>query len=384
MQPRHHRVDEPVVLHARVVTGTGGGPEKTILNSPRYLSQFGYRGTCAYMHPTRDPGFEQIRQKAELWDAPLFSIHDNGPLSWNVIPDALTLCRRLRVAIWHGHDYKSNLLGLLLHRFWKMKLITTVHGWVKHTSRTPLYYKIDRFCLPRYEMVVAVSEDLYETSLQTGVQPLKCHLIENGIDTTEFRRQASLPERKRELGLNANRLVIGACGRLSPEKGFDLLIRACSQLLKEGKDLELVILGEGDQESSLRALSEQLGCRDRVHLYGYRSDVRPVYEAMDVFVLSSLREGLPNVLLEAQALQTPVISTRIAGVPRLIQNNENGILIEPGSVDELVSSLRTLLSDSEMRTAFAAKGRAVIEERYSFERRMRKMADLYDELLERK
>ena len=74
---------------------------------------------------------------------------DNGPFDLGVIPRLLNVCRRHKVAIWHGHDYKSNLLGLLLARFWPMKLLTTVHGWVHHTARTPLYYAVDRFCLPR-------------------------------------------------------------------------------------------------------------------------------------------------------------------------------------------------------------------------------------------
>ena len=66
-----------------------------------------------------------------------------------MVPRLLDICRRERVTIWHGHDYKSNLLGLLLRRFWPMRLVTTVHGWVHHTARTPLYYAIDRWCLPR-------------------------------------------------------------------------------------------------------------------------------------------------------------------------------------------------------------------------------------------
>src|SRR5437660_11805420 len=98
----------PVVLDARVVTGSGGGPEKTILNSPRFLLPLGYRMVCAYLHPPGDPGFEVLRQKAEQLQAPLESILDRGPWDWRVVTKLLALCRRERVAIWHGHDYKSN------------------------------------------------------------------------------------------------------------------------------------------------------------------------------------------------------------------------------------------------------------------------------------
>src|SRR5262249_44155089 len=146
----------PVVLDARVVSGTGGGPDKTILNSPRYLAPAGYRMLCAYMRPPGDPGFEQLRAKAQRWGAPLVEIDDRGPWDWRVPAELLPVCRRERVQVWHGHDYKSNALGLLLARFWPMRLVTTVHGWVKHTRRTPLYYRIDRLCLRHYEAVICV------------------------------------------------------------------------------------------------------------------------------------------------------------------------------------------------------------------------------------
>src|SRR5438876_9406665 len=116
-----------VVLDARAVTGTGGGPDKTILNSPRFLDPLGYRMLCAYLHPPRDSGFAVLRKRADALGAPLHEIIDRGLWDWRVFTELLRLCRRERVAIYHGHDYKSNLLGLLLKRFWPMRLVTTAH-----------------------------------------------------------------------------------------------------------------------------------------------------------------------------------------------------------------------------------------------------------------
>src|SRR5947209_15172269 len=89
--------ERPVVIDARVVSGTGGGPDKTILNSPRFLEPMGYRNVCAYLHPPDDPGFETLRRKAEHLDAPLVSIPDRGPLDWRIVPRLLEVCRRERV-----------------------------------------------------------------------------------------------------------------------------------------------------------------------------------------------------------------------------------------------------------------------------------------------
>jgi glycosyltransferase involved in cell wall biosynthesis len=371
----------PVVLDARVVTGTGGGPDKTILNSPRPLFAGGYRMLCAYMHPPDDPGFDQLRYKAEKCAAPLLSVPDRGPWDWKVVTRFLHICRRERVDIWHGHDYKSNLLGLLLRRLWPMRLVTTVHGWVKHTRRTPLYYRLDRLCLSRYERVLCVSPDLHDECLARGVSPRRCLLLENGIDATDYRCTRSLADAKQALGIAPERLVIGAAGRLSPEKGFDTLCRAADLLLRSEVDLELHILGEGDDRPRLERLIAELGRGDRIKLAGYQADPRPYYEAMDVFALSSLREGLPNALLEALAMEVPVVATAVAGVPRLIKDGVNGVLIPPNDVDALAEALMDLLRDPHRRDDLRRAGRQTTETEYSFDQRTRRLQAVYDELL---
>lgn len=371
----------PVVLDARVVCGSGGGPDKTILNSPRFLEALGYRNLCAYMHPPGDPGFEVLRKKAERWHAPLVSILDRGPWDVSVLPQLLSLCRRERVDVWHGHDYKSNLLGLVLERFWPMRLVTTVHGWVMHTRRTPLYYRIDRWCLPRYEKVICVSADLLQRALECGTPPERCLLLENGVDTQEFRRRRSVAAAKERLGIPQARFLIGSAGRLSAEKGFDILIRSVDQLLHEGRDVQLLVVGEGEQAAALRALVNQLGRPERVQLLGYRADLRELYEAMDVFALSSLREGLPNVLLEAMAMEVPVVATRIAGIPRLIRDDVVGQLVEAGDVAQLTHALGRMQDDAERRQRLARAGLETVRTAYSFAARMDKIRLVYDEVL---
>jgi glycosyltransferase involved in cell wall biosynthesis len=381
---RRRGLTDPVtVLDTRVVSGSGGGPDKTILNQPRFLAGSGYRNVCAYMHPPNDPGFEQLRRKAAAWQAPLLSVPDRGPLDWRVMWRMLRLCRRERVRIWHGHDYKSNALGLLLRRFWPMRLVTTVHGWgVRGERRTPLYYRLDRLCLPHYERVLCVSPDLHRQCLAGGVPEDRCVLVENAIDVAEFTRRRTRGEAKRVLGLCPDRIWVGAVGRLSAEKGFDLLISAVDQLLGTGLDVGLVIAGDGEMRRPLEALIARLGRGDRIYLVGYRPDVRDLYEALDVFALSSLSEGLPNVVLEAMALNVPVVATRIAGIPNVIDDGVNGLVVGPGSVPDLTASLHRLAVDADLRARLAHAARRTVEARYSFAARMDRIRALYDALLD--
>ncbi len=371
----------PVVLHTRVVTGEGGGPEKTILNSPRYLEGYGYRSLCAYMHPPHDPGFRLLTKRALQSGTQLLSIPDRGIQDLRVLKRLLRICRAEHVSIWHAHDYKSNAIGLVLRRFWPMRLVTTVHGWVKFTRRTPLYYWLDRQCLRRYERIICVSDDLLETCCEIGVPPDRCQLVHNGIDTKYFQRQLSTVSAKAMFGLPTSRFVIGAVGRLSAEKAFRSLIRVTSQLIDAGHDVQLIIAGEGDERPSLAALIESQREPDRFRLLGHRCDVREVFQAMDVFVLSSLREGLPNVLLEAMALEVPVIATRIAGVPDLVTSGENGRLISPADEWEMFDAISSLLRNPDERTRFSKAARRTIEQRFSFAERMQKIQTIYDELL---
>jgi glycosyltransferase involved in cell wall biosynthesis len=146
-------------------------------------------------------------------------------------------------------------------------------------------------------------------------------------------------------------------------------------------DLELLIIGEGEERTKLEALITELGHRDRIKLLGYRADMLELYPALDVFALSSRREAFPNVVLEAMATDVPVVATAVAGVPDIIESGVNGILVKPDSVDEMSAALTRLIGDSALRYRIGAAGRGTIEARFSFRVRMQKVQRIYDQLL---
>jgi len=143
-----------------------------------------------------------------------------------------------------------------------------------------------------------------------------------------------------------------------------------------------VIVGEGGEESRLRKLVGDLGRGDRIRLIGYRPDMPEVFRAMDIFALSSHREGLPNVLLEAMATSLPVVATRIAGIPRLVVDGENGLLVPAGSEAALAHALGLLVADPGLRARLGRQGRLTIERGYSFAARIKKLRAIFDDLLE--
>lgn len=378
------RTKELVVIDVRVVSGSGGGPEKTILNTPRFLTQAGYESLCVYLRHPGDQGFDEIRRKALSLNTPLLEVDDFGPLDLGVIRRLHRICRERKVTIWHGHDYKSNLLGLLLRPFLPIRLISTAHGWVDKSPRTACYSLVDRCLLRRFERVLCVSEDLCQEVQHWGVSADRCTLVENAIDLDVYQRRRTKGAAKEALGIPHDSILLGAVGRLSPEKGFDLLIQAVG-LLKAGKqNLYAVIAGEGPERRSLEQLIGRLGLQTKVRLLEYHRDPIEVYEALDIYVLSSRREGLPNVVLEAMAMRVPVVATSVAGMPRLLRNCQNGVLVAPGKVESLVGGISLLFDEADLREQLAAEAYDTIRQRYCLSRRMSTMCDIYDDLLGRR
>jgi glycosyltransferase involved in cell wall biosynthesis len=375
-RPRERRV-----LHLRTVTGKGGGPEKTLLNSPRFL-----RGHCAlrlaYLRPKDDPDYD-MPARARQQDVDLVDIPERGPLDVRALWRLAREVAAFRPHLLHAHDYKTNALSVLLGAWFRIPVLTTLHGYVTCSRRLELYYAVDRWALRQMRHVVAVSEDLDETAARLGVPAARRSLIRNAIDTERYRRSATATEARRRLWMEPDRPLVGAVGRLSPEKGFDVLIRAMARMRAAGTEAGLAIVGEGEEKARLRELARELGCADHVVFAGHQSDPRPWFEAMDVFALSSLREGLPNVVLEAMALEVPIVATRIAGVPKVLRDGESALLVEPRDEAALSAALTRLLGDAALRTRLADSARRTVEREFNFAVRMQAEAALYDRLLSR-
>jgi len=371
----------PRVLHLRTVTGHGGGPEKTLLNSPRFIDPE-YELRLAYVRPAGDRKYDLPERAARL-GVRLLDVPERGPVDPRTFWRLAAEIRRFRPDILHPHDYKTNVLAVLLARMFRVKLVTTLHGYVTIGGRLDWYYRLDRWAIRRMDHVIVVSDDLLDVIRDIGVPAERVSLIENAIDAAEYRRRGPAAAAKARLGVPPGRFVIGAVGRLAPEKGFDNLIRAVARLVSDHWDIELWIAGEGDERERLLALASELNLGERVRLLGQRSDLVELYQAFDVFVLSSLREGLPNVVLEALAVEVPVVATSVAGVPRVLENGQNGFIVRSGTPEELSGAISLLLDDEQLCERFAQAGRRTVEERYSFRVRMDKVKQVYDAVLGR-
>ena len=361
------------VLDAGIVAGAGGGIEKSLIAGAKYHSQAGYRSVVALVHPSNDSSFELLRTRAKRSGVELLDRGEVVPFSLLTLAWFARICRQHRVSIWHGHDYKTDLVGLLLQPIFKFSLVSTLHGWSERTSRTSLYFAIDRQVVRRYDQVVAVSSELHQAAQRLGIPDGRLSLIENGVDTVEYQRRGTAVAA-------SGALHVGAAGRLTPEKGFLVLIDAIEALLDEGLSLRLSIAGEGPQRADLAQRIQASRYRDRFALRGYLDDMPAFYESLDVFCLSSLREGLPNVVLEAMSMSLPIVATTAGGLSTFLRNGTDALCCDPGSVSELRDALRALACSPELRQQLARISRARVVAECSFAGRMARLFAVYDHL----
>ena len=370
------------VLHVRVVTGCGGGPEKTILRSPRYIDASRYKMSAAYIYPEGDPGMCIIRQNAKQFGCPLYEVAETRAFDHNSVRALLELCRELDIDIWLGHDYKSNLIGLLLKRYHNMKLVTTAHGFTRETWRTRLYYHIDNMAMLGYDRVITVSPKLVMHCAQHGVNPDRLQYIPNAIDTAEYARTHRTTDAKVRLGMSTDRFAIGVIGRFSPEKAVDRAIQMMPRLLADHPLVELHLIGDGPERKRLEAQAMSLGVADLIHWWGWQSDARAIYESLDALVLPSRTEGLPNVVLEAMAMGVPVAATNVGGVSDLLDGGRCGIILDD-DVSRWHQQISPLISNAKRHADYALRSQRRVHDSFSFKKRMESVMSVYDSVLGR-
>ncbi|HEX6163430.1 MAG TPA: glycosyltransferase [Vicinamibacterales bacterium] len=366
------------VLELRSVRGTGGGPEKTILLGAARSNPRDVRVTVCYIRDARDAEF-RIDKRARALGVDYVEVTERHSFDPGIWPQLCRIVRDRQIDIVHAHEHKTDLLALLLARAQNIVPIATAHGWSGTSVKEGLYYFVDRRLLPRYPMVIAVSEPIRQTILKRGAQPGRVRRLPNGIDHADFRRDPSVRGRVRSaLGIAEDAIVIGGVGRLEAVKRFDVLLAALARLPNQPLAM---LVGEGSAREQLSAQATALGVADRLRLTGHREDARELHQALDVYVQSSDSEGIPNAVLEAMALETPVVATDVGGTREVIANEIDGLLTPRRDPDALAGAIVRTLGDPGATARRVAAARARIECELSFDARNKALEAIYQELV---
>jgi glycosyltransferase involved in cell wall biosynthesis len=370
------------VLELRSVRGTGGGPEKTILLGAALADRDRFDVSVAYIRDGRDDVFDLARRAAAL-QVNYVEIPERHSLDPGIWLKLARLVRDRAIDIVHSHEYKTDLLARLLARRRGIVPIATAHGWTGQSWRERhVYYPADKRVLSGFPHVIAVSGDIRAELVRGGTDPSRISVLLNAVDPVAFRRDHARRDAvRRGLGRGNDDLVIGAVGRLERQKRFDILIDVFAALALSRPHAHLVIAGDGGLRSALSAQVDRLGVADRVHLLGHREDIADLHQAFDLFVQSSEYEGTPNAVLEAMAMETPIVATDAGGTAELLVDGEHGVIVPVGDRAALSRAIAAALDQPKAARARAEAARRRVEADLSFEARTRRLEAIYTDLV---
>ena len=313
----------------------------------------------------------------------------------NPLKDTLTLLdltaflKRNAYHVVHTHNSKAGFLGRLAAKLAGVPVIVhTVHGFAFHDEeplwRQVLFRNLERLGSRWCDKMIFISQPLIEWALRDHiVGEEKIEKIYSGIQLDQFCPVKSEEKYKirRKWNLEQSDNVVGIVSKLWEGKGHEVLIESFKLLKEKITDAKLVIVGEGHLYDQLHSMVDSNGLRGSVLFTGFQMDVSEIIATFDVAVLPSFFEGMGRVILEAMAMERPVVASRVGGIPDLIEQDVNGLLVRPGDVKELADALEKLLRDKSLATRMGKEGRKKIKEQFSAHAMVQSIERVYRDLL---
>jgi glycosyltransferase involved in cell wall biosynthesis len=299
----------------------------------------------------------------------------------------LNIIWREKPHIVHTHTSKAGILGRWAAWFCRVPIIVhTPHGHVFwgyfNRWQTRMFILFERWTARITNAIVTLTPQEKEDHLRFRIAPEeKFAVIHSGVDLRTFRADLYQPsETKALLGIPPEMTVVGTVGRLTAVKGQEVLIRAASELIRQGEKIFLVLLGDGELRRDLEELRLRLDIAEYVRFLGWRPDVARIMAVCDIFCLPSRNEGMGKVLVEAMAMGKPIIASSIGGIPDIVRSGENGILVPVGDAAAWAEAIARLCRDPEKRRRMGDAGMQMAP-RYSSEEMIKKIDQLYGKLL---
>jgi L-malate glycosyltransferase len=295
--------------------------------------------------------------------------------------------KKSNVQIVHTHKYKDTILAAPAAKVCGIPhVVRTVHGLPEpfeglQAFKMSLYEAIER-TVHRYcvDSIIGVSSQI-ENQYKAKGQVSSVTCIRNGIDLEGKSVRIDRWRTRKDLGIDSETCLIGTVGRLTPVKGIPYLLEAATILVRQGAKVKILVVGEGGIRQDLIAQTHSLRIADNVVFLGHREDTDVLLQAMDIFALPSLSEGIPMALLEAMAASRPIVASRVGGIPEIIEDGVDGYLVEPMDVNNLAERCRQLIEFPEVARRMGEQGRKRVERDFSATSMADRVASVYKELL---
>lgn len=281
-----------------------------------------------------------------------------------------------RIDIIHTHGFGVGLWGRIAAWMARVPVII-VHEHGKTLWKKPRHHLFERIATNFTDMRIAVSKDILELRIKREKTPnSKICFIPNGVNLASYLGHAKTTI-KNLLDIAHVEFVIGTVGRLVPAKAYQVLIDAFAMINAQNHSACLLFIGDGELRDDLQSYSEKRQVSDKIFFLGARDDIPQLLSALDVFVISSDREGLPVAMLEAMASKIPVVATAVGGIPEVINSGQNGVLVPPRDPKKLAGELIAMLKNPASRQSIAEAGYVTVRENYSIETITSQIEEIY-------
>lgn len=367
------------ILHLRD-TYEIGGPGKTILETYRAIDQAQFTLHVAVFLVRGEREDSPFVTAARAQGMPVHFIRGRNQYDPRMIWQLAQLLKALRIDIVHAHEVKSDVLAFFASRLYRVPIVTTLHGWIAQGAKRRVFTSLDKQVARGFDRVIAVSSQIRDEILAAGVRADRLRLLHNAVVLERFRRTGRRGFLNEQVGHPLRGPVIASIGRLSVEKGHADLVEALAVVAAGGHAFSAVLAGDGPERGRLEQRVAALGLRSAVHFLGYVSEPARVLEDADLMVLPSHTEGLPNAVLEALALEVPVLATSVGGTPEIVIDGVTGRLVAPHDPAALAAAIADFLSNRNSWMETARRGREVVAQQFNFLTRTRRLEQIYLEL----
>jgi L-malate glycosyltransferase len=353
-----------------------GGAETLLPEGLRFADRDRFSYQFGYFLPWKDAMVPAIESQG----APVicFGGRTNLGILLQARRVAATL-RRLRIDVLHCHLPVAGAVGRIAGRLAGVPVVYSEHN--KQERYHAATRRLNAVTWRWQSRAIAVSADVADSIREHIGGDVPLDVVLNGVDVDRFdRARVGVTTVRQELGIPADAPVVGTVAVFRTQKRLADWVEAARLLRVAHPTAHFLLVGDGPLREEVVAAVEGAGLRGVVHLPGLQPEVRPYLAAMDVYMMSSVFEGLPIALLEAMSMGCGVVCTSVGGIPEVVRTGENGALVEPGKPAMLAAAAGELLADPARRARYAAAARRTVEERFSMRRMARELERVYTEV----
>ncbi|MFQ5677727.1 MAG: glycosyltransferase family 4 protein [bacterium] len=374
------------VLHIITHLPIGGAQDNTLLTVERLdRKNFDVSLMCS-------PDGDWLQRAQNIKNLNLIFVHELAR-KIQVLKDIIAfwkiyaIIKKDKYTIVHTHSSKPGVLGRIAARLAGVPVVIhTIHGFPFHNYMRPIkrqfYINIERTLSRFSDRIVTVSKLNLEKAIELKLaKPDKFVNIYSGIDFQKFDVAIDAAKKKASLGILNGEKIVGMVGRLSEQKAPLDVVKAMPEVLRASPAVRFLIVGDGELRQKVLDLAKELDIESKLTLLGFREDVPELFRILDVYVLTSLWEGLGRSLTEAMYTGRPVVATNVEGVPELVKTGKTGILVEPGDIGAISKAIIKLLNDKKSAKEMGRKAAAAIGQVFTAEIMVKNLEELYQNLL---